>query len=150
MIHEISGSIFDSEAVALVNPVNTVGVSGKGLALEFKKRYPGAFKLYKDRCDAGLIKIGSVHLVHVSEDNPRFIVNFPTKRDWRKPSRMSYIQDGLYDMFMAIDELCIESIAIPALGCGLGGLDWDKVKQEIEFAAEAYHHIDITIYKPCP
>lgn len=142
-----SGSIFDSECDALVNPVNCVGVSGKGLALEFARRWPMPTKTYVAACYEGSFRHGNVMVVRQAPDPT--IVYFPTKRHWRDPSRMQDIMDGLRDLFIALRWQSLSSVAIPALGCGLGGLDWDKVLLEIESAARDYGRgIPAHIYPP--
>ena len=149
MIHYIEGNILESNAEALVNTVNTVGVMGKGIALQFKKVFPNNFKLYKNACTQNEIGIGKLF---VSEDiNSNFIkkiiINFPTKKDWRKPSEYSYIERGLTDLIQIIDKYNIKSVAIPPLGAGNGGLDWERVKQIIESKLSSLC-VDIYIYEP--
>lgn len=129
MIWYRQGNIFESKAAALVNPVNCVGVSGKGLALEFKRRFPDSFEAYRTACIMRSIKVGKVYPFW---DNTVWIVNFPTKRDWRKPSQIDWIRWGLADLRDWLAENHVQSVAIPALGCGLGGLAWEDVKKEIE------------------
>lgn len=119
---------------AIVNPVNCVGQMGKGLALEFKKRYPRNFEIYKQACDDGLVTVGSVFWESAGikvGDGPSIIANFPTKKHWANPSRIDWIESGLLNMAKTINHkpYAIRSIAIPALGCGLGGLDWADVKK---------------------
>lgn len=118
------GNIFNSSCEFLVNPVNCVGVMGKGLALEFKNKYPLNFEIYKKACDNASFNIGNLLIVPV--DN-KFIVNFPTKKHWRNKSDLEFIKIGLEELKVAIKDFNIKSIALPKLGCGLGGLDWNKV-----------------------
>jgi appr-1-p processing enzyme family protein len=118
------GNIFNSSCEFLVNPVNCVGVMGKGLALEFKNKYPLNFEIYKKACDNASFNIGNLLIVPV--DN-KFIVNFPTKKHWRNKSDLEFIKIGLEELKVAIKNFNIKSIAIPKLGCGLGGLDWNEV-----------------------
>lgn len=118
------GNIFNSSCEYLVNPVNCVGVMGKGLALEFKNKYPLNFEVYKKACDSASFNIGNLLIVPV--DN-KFIVNFPTKKHWRNKSDLEFIKIGLEELKVAIKEFNIKSIALPKLGCGLGGLDWNEV-----------------------
>ena len=118
------GNIFNSSCEFLVNPVNCVGVMGKGLALEFKNKYPLNFEIYKKACDNASFHIGNLLIVPV--DN-KFIVNFPTKKHWRNKSDLEFIKIGLEELKVAIKEFNIKSIALPKLGCGLGGLDWNEV-----------------------
>lgn len=132
MIEYVSGDIFASNAAALVNPVNCVGVMGKGLALQFKTRYPGIFLEYRDACRAGLVAPGRM-FVSKAHDG-RVIIHFPTKRHWGDKSRLEDIRSGLVDLRRVIQEMHIPSVAIPAIGAGLGGLPWEMVKQFIEKA----------------
>ena len=118
------GNIFNSSCEFLVNPVNCVGVMGKGLALEFKNKYPLNFQKYKAFCDNASFHIGNLLIVPV--DN-KFIVNFPTKKHWKNKSDLEFIKIGLEELKVAIKDFNIKSIAIPKLGCGLGGLDWNEV-----------------------
>ena len=118
------GNIFNSSCEFLVNPVNCVGVMGKGLALEFKNKYPLNFEIYKKACDNASLNIGNLLIVPV--DN-KFIVNFPTKKHWRNKSDLEFIKIGLEELKVAIKDFNIKSIALPKLGCGLGGLDWNEV-----------------------
>ena len=118
------GNIFNSSCEFLVNPVNCVGVMGKGLALEFKNKYTLNFEIYKKACDNASFNIGNLLIVPV--DN-KFIVNFPTKKHWRNKSDLEFIKIGLEELKVAIKDFNIKSIALPKLGCGLGGLDWNKV-----------------------
>lgn len=118
------GNIFNSSCEFLVNPVNCVGVMGKGLALEFKNKYPLNFEVYKKACDNASFNIGNLLIVY---ENNKFIVNFPTKKHWRNKSDLEFIKIGLEELKVAIKEFNIKSIALPKLGCGLGGLDWNEV-----------------------
>ncbi|MDR0441477.1 MAG: macro domain-containing protein [Candidatus Accumulibacter sp.] len=130
------------EAEALVNPVNCVGTMGKGLALKFKKAFPDNFRTYADACEKGEVRLGQM-LVHDRHGNsglfsipegPRWIVNFPTKRHWRDKSYIEHVEAGLADLVEVVRSRGIRAIAIPALGCGLGGLDWKEVRPCIERA----------------
>ena len=119
------GNLFESSAQTLVNTVNCVGVMGKGIALEFKKRYPAMFKDYAKRCDAGLVQLGRPY--HFADLFGTSIINFPTKKHWRSASRLQDIEQGL-DYFVAhYQKWGIESVAFPPLGCGNGGLEWAAV-----------------------
>ncbi len=148
MIHYVLGNILESEASALVNTVNLVGVMGKGVALQFKNRYPANYKIYKKACTEQTIGIGKLLVTH-EEDimGSKIIINFPTKTDWRKPSEYSYIEAGLEDLIKVIDTYNIKSIAIPPLGAGNGGLNWEKVKTLIENRLSSLD-IDIFLYQP--
>ena len=149
MIIYKKGNILESEAEALVNTVNTQGVMGKGIALQFKNAFPNNYKIYKEACKKGVFDIGDLLIV---EDNglisgKKLIINFPTKILWRNPSEYIYIEKGLNKLIQEIEEKNIKSIAIPPLGSGNGGLNWDVVKKMIE---DKMNHlpIDIFIYEP--
>ena len=119
------GDIFESNCSVIVNTVNCVGVMGKGIALEFKKRYPKMYLDYVKKCDAGEVKTGIPYL-YVNDDGSK-VLNFPTKDHWRSPSRLSYVMDGLDWVINNYKKYNIDSIAFPPLGCGNGGLTWDLV-----------------------
>lgn len=138
------GNIFDSEAIALVNPVNTDGIMGKGLAYQFKKLYPKNFENYKKICELNLFKIGT-DLICTSESG-KYIINFPTKKSWKLPSEMSYIKIGLQKLKELIIKENIQSIAIPPLGAGNGGLNWENVRNELITFSEEMKDYDINIY----
>lgn len=129
MIHYIKGDIFESKARVLVNPVNTVGVMGKGLALQFKTRYPKMFTEYKAFCDKGMLYVGELHLWN---GNDHDVLNFPTKKHWRNPSKLEYIETGLKQLKKEWKGNINGSIAFTRLGCGCGGLDWKDVKPLME------------------
>lgn len=145
MITKIKGNIFESDAEAIVNPVNCDGIMGKGLALEIKKKYPSVFLQYRKFCKSGELVIGKVLLVKTKEEQPKYIINFPTKNHWRNPSEYSYIKLGLGSLKSLLKKYQpkINSIAIPALGCGLGGLKWEEVSKMIE---ESLKDLDVDIY----
>lgn len=145
MIQYITGNILDSDAQALVNTVNTMGVMGKGIALQFKKAYPNNFKAYEKASKNEEVKVGKMFVTLDSNTTTgeRTIINFPTKTNWRKPSEYKYIEDGLENLVVVIKERKIKSIAIPPLGAGNGGLNWEKVKKLI---AQKLEHLDIHIY----
>jgi len=126
MLVERRGNLLKDDAQALVNTVNTVGVMGKGLALQFKRAYPEMFIAYQAACRDGRIRPGSVFAVPV--DDGRWVLNFPTKRHWKQRSRLEDITTGLNDLVRLTHELQLTSIAVPPLGCGNGGLDWQTVK----------------------
>ncbi len=118
------GNIFESNCTTIVNTINCVGVMGKGIALEFKKRYPDMFMDYVQKCDKGEIRPGEPYVFQNGEIS---ILNFPTKDHWRSPSRLSYVEDGLDWFVENYGKYDIHSIAFPPLGCGNGGLSWDVV-----------------------
>lgn len=129
MITYVRNSIFESNAQVLVNTVNTVGVMGKGLAHEFKKLYPDMFKSYQKFCDSNQFQIGQLYLYKTEH---KWVLNFPTKKNWRKPSELEYIELGLQKFVDNFECMGIKSIAFPMLGCGNGGLDWSDVKPIME------------------
>lgn len=150
-IHIRDGSLFDADVEAIVNPVNCVGVMGRGLAHEFKKRFRDNFNEYVAACMAKKITIGSVFAtkaIKPTPGNPIYIINFPTKMHWRDDSHLDYIDNGLLALVEAIRTLKIKSIAIPALGCGLGKLNWENVRSLIIFHLSDLHEVDVWLYPP--
>lgn len=145
-----TGNLLDAKVDALVNTVNTVGVMGKGIALMFKDAYPDNFESYKQACKAGRVQIGKMFVTMSVElmGPPRWIINFPTKKHWRSPSKMYWIEDGLSDLRRIIVSKNIKSIALPPLGSGYGGLIWEEVKCKIEEALGDLHDVEIIIYEP--
>ena len=129
MIHIARTNIFTSPARALVNPVNTVGVMGRGLAAEFKQRYPGHYAAYARACRNGALVPGRVFC---HEERGKLIVCLPTKRHWRERSRLSYIKGGVAALAAELTRREMDSVAVPALGCGLGQLSWKSVRPVIE------------------
>lgn len=149
MIEYRVGNLLESEAQALVNTVNTHGVMGKGVALQFKKLFPHNYKLYAKACKEQQVKIGELF---VTEDESlltgkKIIINFPTKTDWRKPSEYAYIESGLRRLADLIHLEHLASVAIPPLGSGNGGLDWSRVKQLMEKHLSALD-CHIIVYEP--
>ena len=138
------GNIFYSEAQTLVNTINCVGVMGKGLALEFKNRYPAMFDKYKSFCDKGVFKPG-VLWIYKAEDG-KWVLNFPTKIDWRNPSKVEYIEEGLKKFVEIWKDKGITSIAFPLLGCHNGGLDADEIIPIMEKYLSKCEGLDVTIY----
>lgn len=149
MIIYKKGNILESEADALVNTVNTQGVMGKGIALQFKNAFPSNYKIYQDICRNGNFQIGDLLIVEENGliSGKKTIINFPTKTSWRKPSEYSYIEKGLDKLVQVIEEKKINSIAIPPLGSGNGGLNWEIVKKMIEDKM-SHLPIDVFIYEP--
>lgn len=149
MIHYQTGNLLDSKAEALVNTVNTVGVMGKGIALQFKNLFPNNFKLYANACKNKEVKVGQLFITEEESllAGKKIIINFPTKTNWRLPSEYQYIETGLTELLKVIKEKNIKSIAIPPLGSGNGGLDWNKVKLILERQL-ANVDCDIYIYEP--
>lgn len=149
MIHYKTGNLLESEAEALVNTVNTVGVMGKGIALQFRNKFPNNFKMYSKACKSNDVKMG--HLLVTEEEalltGKKIIINFPTKTNWRLPSEYQYVEAGLSELVKVIKAKQLKSIAIPPLGAGNGGLDWNKVKQILEKHLSDVD-CDIYIYEP--
>ncbi|THB63365.1 MAG: Appr-1-p processing protein [Gammaproteobacteria bacterium] len=149
MIHYTSGDILHADVEAIVNTVNCVGVMGRGIALQFKKAWPENFKAYATACKHQQVKPGHMHVYKTEQlANPKFIINFPTKRHWRCASRLEDIESGLHALVESIKEFGIKSIAIPPLGSGLGGLDWAQVRQQIESITSSLVDVQIFIYEP--
>jgi O-acetyl-ADP-ribose deacetylase (regulator of RNase III) len=146
MLEIRKGDIFLSECEAICNAVNCIGVMGAGLALQFKRCFPEMFEDYKHVCNHKLLRPGTMH-VWDNGSNPRFIINFPTKDDL-SPSQMSYITSGLLALAEEIKKRDIKSIAIPSLGCGLGGLPYEDVKLEIEKFVVSLPDIQVVLYEP--
>lgn len=149
MIEYTSGDILMCEADALVNTVNCVGVMGRGVALQFKNAYPANFKAYEAACKREAVQPGRMFVFETQQlTQPRFIINFPTKRHWRGKSRIEDIDAGLADLVDVIRDKGIRSIAIPPLGSGLGGLDWDDVRPRIERALAGLAHVQVLVFEP--
>jgi O-acetyl-ADP-ribose deacetylase (regulator of RNase III) len=149
MIQFIEGNLLESQAEALVNTVNTVGVMGKGIALQFKKAYPENYKQYVKACKDKTIGIGKLLVTEEQTlmGGTKIIINFPTKTDWRKPSEYSYIEQGLTALIQIIQTRRIKSIAIPPLGAGNGGLDWSSVRNMIEHQLSSLD-CQVFVYEP--
>lgn len=145
----IKGNLLDSEAQALVNTVNTVGVMGKGIALQFKERFPENFHAYSKACKNGEVIIGKM-FIHdeLTFNGQKTIINFPTKEQWFRKSQYKYIEQGLKDLVNVIQERKIESIAIPPLGSGNGGLNWSKVKEMMIKFLSTLANVEILVYEP--
>ncbi len=150
MITFTQGNLLDAEVEALVNTVNTVGVMGKGIALMFKEVFTENFKLYKRACDRGEIRVGRIFATERKDvmGGPKWIVNFPTKQHWRSPSRLEWIEEGLADLRRFIEEHAVHSIALPPLGSGNGGLDWQEVRPLIMRELERLREVSIIVYEP--
>lgn len=148
MITEAHGNLLDADVDALVNTVNTVGVMGKGIALQFRRVYPEMFKAYAAAVKVGDVRIGRMYVWPTGQlGGPRYVVNFPTKTHWRGASRLSYIEAGLTDLARVIRDFKITSIALPPLGCGNGGLDWRDVGPRIERALSDLPDVDVLVYQ---
>lgn len=149
MITYTTGDILKADAEAIVNTVNCVGIMGRGIALQFKNAFPDNFKAYKIACDQDEVQPGKMFVFETGTfTNPKFIINFPTKRHWRGKSRMQDIGSGLEALVAEIRERGIRSIAIPPLGSGLGGLNWPEVRLRIEEALHGINDLDVIVYEP--
>lgn len=143
------GDILSADTEALVNTVNCVGYMGRGIALQFKRAFPENFKAYEAACKRGEVEPGRMLVFESSRlDGPRYIINFPTKRHWRGKSRIEDIEQGLNALVSEVRRLGIRSIAIPPLGCGLGGLDWSDVRPRIEAALEELPEVRAVVFEP--
>ena len=150
MIEYRSGDILKSEAEALVNTVNCVGVMGRGIALQFKNAFPENFKAYAAACKREQVQPGRMFVFETGQlTPPRYIINFPTKRHWRGKSRIEDIETGLAALVGEIRTQHIRSIALPPLGSGLGGLDWTaQVRPRIQAALKALDDVQVIVYEP--
>lgn len=150
MITLATGNLLEAPAEALVNTVNTVGIMGKGIALQFKQAFPGMFRDYEKLCQTGEVELGKmdIHDLGGLVGGPRWIINFPTKGHWRSKSKIEEVESGLADLVKVIESLGIRSIAIPPLGCGHGGLDWGEVHPLIERAFTELPQIEVFLFAP--
>lgn len=143
------GNILHADTEAIVNTVNCVGFMGRGIAAQFKREFPANFRAYEAACKRNEVVPGRMFMFETGQlTNPRFIVNFPTKRHWRGASRIDDIEAGLVALVGEVRQRGIKSIAIPPLGCGLGGLDWDDVRPRIERAFQALSDVRTVVYEP--
>ncbi|MCP1557834.1 UNVERIFIED_ORG: O-acetyl-ADP-ribose deacetylase (regulator of RNase III) [Methylobacterium sp. SuP10 SLI 274] len=143
------GDLLSQKVDAIVNTVNCVGVMGKGIALQFKRKWPANFRAYEAACKAGDVVPGRMFIYDAGGLlKPQYIINFPTKRHWRGKSEISFIAEGLKDLVQQIEALEIKSIAVPPLGCGNGGLDWDDVRPLIEDALGHIRDLDVRLFAP--
>ncbi len=149
MLQYKTGDILAEETDALVNTVNCRGVMGRGIALQFKHAFPDNFKAYAEACKRQEVQPGRMFVFDTGRlTNPRYIINFPTKRHWRGKSRMEDIEAGLTALQDVIRERKIRSLAIPPLGTGLGGLDWNEVRLRIEEALGDFNDLCVVIFQP--
>ena len=149
MIEYKIGDILKEQAEALVNTVNCVGVMGRGIALQFKKAFPANFTAYADACRKHVVIPGRMFVFSTGFlIDPKYIINFPTKRHWREKSRLVDIEEGLNDLVHVVEQKGISSIAIPPLGCGLGGLDWFTVQQLIEERFSGLKDVHCSVFAP--
>ena len=149
MVKLKQGNILTTDAEVLVNTVNTVGVMGKGIALQFKKAFPDNYEAYKKACKDGLLKPGHMFTFkRRTLPNPRYIINFPTKRHWKAKSKLTDIKDGLIDLVKEVNNLKAKSVAVPPLGCGLGGLNWAIVYPLMKEAFANSPNVEWILFEP--
>lgn len=149
MIHDATGNLLEADAEALVNTVNCVGFMGKGIALQFKQAWPANFEAYAKACKAGEVQPGRMFIWETGRMiNPKFLINFPTKRDWRGKSKVEDIISGLQALVRDVRRLGIRSIAVPPLGCGNGGLNWQDVRPLIVTALSELPDLEVFLYSP--
>jgi O-acetyl-ADP-ribose deacetylase (regulator of RNase III) len=149
MIRYTTGNLMDAPAEALVNTVNEVGVMGKGIALMFREAYPENARAYAEAAEAGRIHVGHMFVTsNPSLLGPRWIINFPTKKHWRQPSRLEWVRTGLHDLVKVVRQIGVRSVALPPLGCGNGGLEWAQVRREIEAAVTVLSDVEVIVYEP--
>lgn len=144
MITYKTGNIFNSSAQVITNTVNCVGVMGKGLALAYKKQYPEMFNDYKTKCSEGQVNPGQPYLWENAEVQ---VLNFPTKRHWKQASLLSDVEEGLKYLANNYGQMGISSVALPPLGCGLGGLNWADVKNLINKYLGSIEDLDVYVYE---
>ena len=150
-IEYIRGDILTADVEALVNAVNCVGVMGRGLALQFEQAFPANFEAYAAACAREEIRPGRMFVFGTGlVGNPKVIINFPTKRHWRHASRIEEIDSGLEALVNEIRARQIRSVALPALGCGQGGLDWSLVRPRIAAALGCIREVNVIVYEPHP
>ena len=149
MISYKTGDILAEEVEAVVNTVNCVGIMGRGIALQFKNRFPDNFKAYEAACKRQVVQPGKMFVFETGElTYPRYIINFPTKRHWRGKSRVADIEAGLAALTDELRERGIRSIAVPPLGCGLGGLDWTHIRPLIDKALKPIPNVRVVVFEP--
>jgi len=149
MIRYTTGNLLEAKADALVNTVNTVGIMGKGIALMFREAFDENFRAYTAACKQGDVQVGRMFVTERHAVlGPRWVINFPTKQDWRTKTKLQWVVDGLADLRRIILENGIRSIALPPLGCGNGGLDWAAVRPKIEEMLGDLEEVDIQVFEP--
>ena len=149
MFELVRGNLLTADVEALVNTVNCVGVMGKGIALQFKQAFPENFRAYEQACKKGLVEPGRMLVVStIGVGNPKYIINFPTKRHWKGKSRLEDIRSGLQDLVAEIQRRGIKTIAVPPLGCGNGGLNWAEVEPLIRSAFAHIPNVRALVYEP--
>lgn len=149
MIIDAKGNLLEADAEALVNTVNTVGVMGKGIALQFRQAFPENYEAFRKACRRGEVAPGRMFVFETGQlTNPRLVINFPTKRHWRQPSRLTDIRTGLEDLVHVLRDHAVRSVAVPPLGCGSGGLIWSTVRPLIIEALSALPDVRVLLYSP--
>jgi O-acetyl-ADP-ribose deacetylase (regulator of RNase III) len=149
VLKTLRGNLLESDVEALVNTVNTVGIMGKGIALQFKRTFPDNFAAYERACKTGTLQPGRVFTFATDTlHNPRYIINFPTKRHWKGRSRIEDIQTGLSALVQEIERMGIRSIALPPLGCGNGGLEWSQVFPLIRNVFDRLPDVEVLVFEP--
>lgn len=152
MITFVTGDMFKTTCEALINPCNCVGVAGRGLSFAFREMAPRNYEAYRDLCQMRMLHPGVCAVVGTGELGPgiKYIINFPTKDDWREPSKLEYIRSGIVDLVRAMRDFSIKSVAMPPLGCGCGKLNWAEVKNVIVEGLEYLGHDGLLfeIYEP--
>ena len=146
---EKAGDLLTEKADAVVNTVNCVGVMGKGIAEQFKRKWPSNYKAYRTACNKNQVEPGKMFVFHADDMfGPKYIINFPTKLHWRNPSELNYIENGLRDLVRHVESLNIKSVAVPPLGCGNGGLEWDQVRPLIIDAFQKLPDVEVRLFPP--
>src|SRR6185369_7402132 len=149
MMRFTKGNLLDANVEAVVNTVNTVGVMGKGIALMFKERFPKNYQEYVAASKKGEVQIGKMFVSATDElSGPKWVINFPTKKHWRHPTKIEWVREGLVALKNVIREKQITSIAIPPLGCGNGGLNWSDVRPLIQEYLADLTDVEIVVYEP--
>lgn len=149
MIQFTRGNLLEAKCDALINTVNTEGVMGKGIALMFKERFPVNYDLYRAACKRKDVRVCEMFITETGElEGPRYVVNFPTKKHWRNASKLEWIECGLENLKAFIVRSDIRSIAIPPLGAGNGGLEWDAVRDLIVAALSDLNDVDVLVFEP--
>jgi O-acetyl-ADP-ribose deacetylase (regulator of RNase III) len=146
MIQSTRGDLMEAQVDALVNPVNCVGVMGRGLALQFRQRFPAIFEAYRRACARGEVAPGKLYVHPTGRTDPRLVIHFPTKRHWRDPSLLEDIDAGLVDFVRVLQVEKVTSVGVPQLGCGLGGLDWAVVRPRIVAALEPLTGVRVLLF----
>lgn len=149
MMELTRGDLLRADVEAIVNPVNCVGVMGAGLALQVRRAYAEGYVAYAAACRRGEVTPGRMFVTATGRPgNPRWVIHFPTKRHWREPSRLADLDAGLPALVAEVRRLGVRSVAVPPLGCGLGGLDWNAVRPRIEAALSELADVRVLLFEP--